>query len=117
MNNKEEIYRCIYSIQRANALINQLTNSGKNKKVKKSAGKMILMERKNIKAMKTKLILLGTTYEYQYEQYRTRSIASGRQSGKSSFEDAANYARFSPGITGAKAKSTITGRYIQRKTW
>jgi hypothetical protein len=82
MSNETQIHYCLSIILRAEKLINQLTDSGKKKEVKKAAGKLILMERKNIKTMKTKLILLGTTYESAMQQSRLTVQLSSRQSGK-----------------------------------
>lgn len=115
MDNQYEIDKCVDLISRSEKLLNQLYQVKKKKNKKKNSnpavGKMILMERNNIKVMKTKLILLGTTYELAIEKHQLTSAAAfeyGRRTGKTSFDFATKYRSFSPGITGTKARSIIS---------
>lgn len=85
-NTKNEILRQVKNIQRSQALLDKLYQSGKKHKIKRTAGKMIIAERKNIQILKTNLVLLGTTYEREIEivfkadRFKIRHPQSGKTS-------------------------------------
>lgn len=76
----DAISKCMGIIESSNKLLISLHQMGKKRKIKKAAGKMILQERENIKKQKTKLLLLGTSYEHEKnriaQQYATKSTRS-----------------------------------------